>query len=167
MIGKILPNVDYKLIKDNSYIAVNLLKKNPNSTIAAVAYRHYLSEGKKAPGYAQTIMKLMKNDSSLNDIRQMLDDKMPIDEFEKRSINLINGFVNISNKNIKEKLEFDKAGKKMYPKTWEIRKNILNWWRDTSEYKYKTSQFKDLKRDFWGTIERYNPKIKELRSENK
>lgn len=164
MIGKILPNVDYKLIKDNSYIAVNLLKKNPNSTIAAVAYRYYLSEGKKAPGYAQTIMKLMKNDSSLNDIRQMLDDKMPIDEFEKRSINLINGFVNISNKNIKEKLEFDKAGKKMYPKTWEIRKNILNWWRDTSEHKYKTSQFKDLKRDFWGTMEKVNPKIAEFRS---
>lgn len=164
MISKIQPNVNYKLIKDYAYITVNLLKKNPNSTIAAVAYRDYLAEGKKAPGYARTIMKLTKNDSVLKDIRQMLDNKISPDEFTRRSDNLRGGFQNLAVNNIGAEYEFNQAGGKMYPQTWNIRNNILNWWQDTNENRYLTSHLKELKRDFWGTMERINPKIKEYRA---
>ena len=167
MIRKIQPDVDYKLIKDSAYMTVNLLKNNSKSIGANVVYKQFLSEGKKAPGYAKTIMKLAENDASLKDIREMLDYKVSTTEFEKRSNNLRDGFLNLFENNTEAKFEFDKAGRKMYPRTWDLRCKILNWWKDTSEHKYKTSQFKDLKRDFWGTMEKVNPKIKELRAKYK
>ncbi len=167
MIKRVGQDVNFKLIKDSAYKTVAILRKNAKSAEADRAYKQFLSEGIKAPGYAETIMKLAKNDASLNDMREMLDYKISPEEFEKRSEKLVNGFLNLFAKNSEMKFKFDKAGKEMYPRTWYLRGNILNWWRDTSEHKYKTSQFKELKRDFWGTMEKVNPKIAEIRSKYK
>ena len=167
MIKRIGQDVNFKLIKDSAYKTVAILRKNAKCAEADMAYKQFLSEGIKAPGYAETIMKLAKNDASLCDIKEMHDYKISPEEFEKRSEKLVNGFLNLFAKNSEMKFKFDKAGKEMYPRTWNFRCNILNWWRDTSENRYKTSQFKELKRDFWGTVEKVNPKIKELKAKYK
>ena len=167
MIKRVGQDVNFKLIKDSAYKTVAILRENAKSPEADKAYKQYLSEGAKAPGYAETIMKLAKNDASLSDMREMLDYKISPEEFKRHSEQLVNGFLNLFVKNSEAKFKFDKAGKEMYPRTWDLRGNILNWWRDTSENKYKTSQFKELKRDFWGTVEKVNPKIKELKAKYK
>lgn len=164
MIKRVGESVNFKLIKDSAYKTVALLRENKKGAEADKSYKQYLSEGKKAPGYAKTIMKLAENDANLKDIRKMMDYKISPEVFEKHSNNLRDGFLNLFARNSEAKFKFDKEGKEMYPRTWNLRCKILNWWKDTSEHKYKTSQFKDLKRDFWGTMEKVNPKIAEFRS---
>lgn len=148
MIERIQPIANYKLIKDSAYMTVNFLKKNPKSADAAAAYKQYLSEGKKAPGYASTIMKLAKNDSFINDIKEMGALKISGSELKTHSKNLAVGFLDLLDKNESARLEFDKAGEKMYPRSWNIRKNILKCWRDNSSRSYQTKCLKDLKRNF-------------------
>lgn len=162
MIRKIQPTANYDLIKKSTYQTIDLLKANPNSKKASKVYSTYLTEGKKAPGYASTIMKIARNDASLNDVKEMLDGNISSDTFRNLGDNVRTGFRNLSLSKTKEMSEFNNAGKEMYPKTWDIREKILPWYRDTSEHRYPSSELKDLKKDFWATMER-NAKIKAFR----
>lgn len=147
MIGKVQPKVDYNEIRKSAYLTVTLLRDYcTDCKLADIAYKRFIAEGKKAPGYAATIMQTTKNNAFLSDTKNLLDNKIKSDAFERRSNNLKDGMLKLNSKNSSEYSEFEQAGKEMYPKTWNIRKSILNFYHDNYDKRYPTSHCKDEKR---------------------
>lgn len=137
---------DYKAIRENAYTAVNLLRGNKDSEMANAAYGRFLAEGKKAPGYASTILQTAKNEAFEKDTGRLVRYQLSDSEYSRRGQQMRIGLEIVSKRNAKAQAEFEQAGEKMYPFTWNARKRILPWYRDTKGHRHRTSDFKEFKR---------------------
>ena len=146
---------DYNAIRENAYTAVNLLCGDKDSELANEAYGRFLAEGKKAPGYASTVLKTAKNDAYENNTARYIEHELSDSEYSSRGERMRVGLALVSRRNAKAQAEFEQAGKKMYPQTWDARKKILPWYQDIEGHRYRTSDFKDFKRGVLQAIEEY------------
>lgn len=153
---------DYKTIKESAYTAVNLLRGNKDSELANAAYGRFLAEGKKAPGYASTILRTARNDAHAKDTTRYVRYKLSDSEYSRRGEQMRVGLSLVSKRNAKAQAEFDEAGKKMYPHTWDARNRILSWYQDTTGHRQPTSYFKDYKRDVLQALKEHRQNSKRI-----
>lgn len=115
-------NVNYNLIKKSAYDTVNKLQFDPSGQNAQQIYNTYLTEGKKAPGYAVLVMQTAKYDQFWQSTNKVMKGHISSQSYNERKKNIANGLLALFFKNENEELELNKAGEKMYPKTWAVRK---------------------------------------------